>query len=95
MMSQREHGLEPAGEEVGRSGQAEACASRRAGEATQEGSRRRSSASGSTARRFRSAAVSFTQKSGFFIWGTRKPLGQNKACNGNRWKHREGKEPLK
>ena len=27
MMSQREHGLEPAGEGVGRSGPAEACAS--------------------------------------------------------------------
>ena len=53
MMSQREHGLEPAGEGVGRSGPAEACAVRRAGEAAREGGRRRSSASGSTAKRFR------------------------------------------
>ena len=59
MMSQREHGLEPAGEGVGRSGPAEACASRRAGEAAREGGRRRSSASGSTAKRFRSTEVFF------------------------------------
>ena len=60
MMSQREHGLEPAGEGVGRSRPAEACALRRAGEAAREGGRRRSHASGSTAKRFRSTAVSFT-----------------------------------
>ena len=64
MMSQRERGVEVAGEGVGRSGPAEARGQRRVGDEVGDGGRRRSFASGSTAKRFRSTAVFFTAAGG-------------------------------
>jgi hypothetical protein len=46
MMSQRERGVEAAGEGMGRSGPAEAHAQRRVGDGVEAGGRRRSFASG-------------------------------------------------
>jgi hypothetical protein len=54
MMSQREQGVEEAGEEVGRSGPAETCRQRRTGDGMGADARRRSVASG-----FYREAVSF------------------------------------